>query len=519
MDTLTTRQPKIYQSRLNSFYKLVSLLCLFLSSIQANGAEIRGRIIDAQSGQPIRNAKVFVSPAEMETQSNKDGKFILSGIPKSEVEITISVIGWPKLNFKKRLNQDLTDLGLITLLAEVIKLDEILVKASPNQIHQSLSSLHLGPNENQLLDSNLADSLSDLPGLAKGAIGPHATRPVLRGYSGDRFKITEGGITLGDLSQTSVDHAVGVDMANVERVEIVRGPKSLIFGSNTIGGVIDISKRSYSHKQINRPYYSSKAGYQSVNNGMFGTFHLQVPFDNKQVQFYSLKRKTGNLKTPIAQLHNTGLDKYELSAGIVGFSDQSDSNFSLNLLDMDYGIPGSKEGHINGARISSRQSKQRFHYHRNLSAQHFKELDIDQRNIHYVHSEFEATQPNASVNMNQKIFSLQGKLTGPKITAGTLLQLREFMTGGFYWTPDTREVNFALFSLFEREILDLIAQSSFRAEFLMIDPKTTSHRLSNMEYSEVIRRYFNTISASFQISKNWSDMETSILTMLTSIAN
>ena len=129
-----------------------------------------------------------------------------------------------------------------------------------------------------------------------------------------------------------------------------------------------------------------KAGYQSVNNGMFGTFHLQVPFDNKQVQFYSLKRKTGNLNTPIGQLHNTELDKYELSAGIVGFSDQSDSNFSFDLLDMDYGIPGSKEGHINGARISIEKSKQRFHYHRNLSAQHFKELDIDQRNIHYVHS-------------------------------------------------------------------------------------------------------------------------------------
>ena len=518
MDILTTLQPKIHQSRLNSFYKLASLFCLFLSSVQANAAEIRGRIIEAQSGQPIRNAKVFISPVEMETRSNKEGKFILSGIPKSEVDITISAIGLPKLNFKKRLDQDLTDLGLITLPAEVIKLDEILVQASSNHIHQSLSSLHLVPDENQLLDSNLADSLSDLPGLAKGAIGPNATRPVLRGYSGDRFKITEGGITLGDLSQSSVDHAVGIDMANVESIEIVRGPKSLIFGSNTIGGVIDISKRSYSHKQINQPYYSSKAGYQSVNNGMFGTFHLQVPFDNKEFRFYSLKRKTGNLKTPIGQLHNTRLDKSELSAGIVSFSGQSDSNFSLDLLDMDYGIPGSKEGHINGARISIDKSKQRFHYHRNLSAQNFKELDIDQRYIHYAHSEFEATQTDASVNMNQKIFSLQGKLTGPKITAGTLLQLREFMTGGFYWTPNTREVNFSLFSLFEREILDLATQSSFRAEFLMIDPKTTSHRLSNMEYSEVIRRYFNAVSASFQISKNWSDLETSISTMLTSKA-
>ena len=130
--------PTKYQLRLNSLYKLTSSIYLFLLSVWANAAEIRGRIIDAQSGQPIRDAKVFVSPAEMETQSNKDGKFILSGIPKSEVDITISAIGWPKLNFKKRLNQDLTDLGLITLLAEVIKLDEILVKASPNQIHQSL---------------------------------------------------------------------------------------------------------------------------------------------------------------------------------------------------------------------------------------------------------------------------------------------------------------------------------------------------------------------------------------------
>ena len=510
--------PTKYQLRLNSLYKLTSSIYLFLLSVWANAAEIRGRIIDAQSGQPIRDAKVFVSPVEMETQSNKDGKFVLSGIPKSDVYIIISAVGFPELNFKKRLDKEVSNLGLITLSAEVIKLDEILVKGRPNQTHQSLSSLYLVPNQDGVIDSNLADSLSDLPGIAKGAMGPNATRPVLRGYSGDRFKITEGGITVGDLSQTSADHAVGIDLAGVESIEIVRGPKSLIFGSNTIGGVLDISKRSHSHKQTGQLNYSCKTGYQSVNNGMFGTFHLQVPFNGKEVWFHSLKRKTDNLKTSRGQLQNTGLDKYQLSVGIIDSSDRTGSNFSLDLLGMDYGIPGSKAGHISGVTINIDKSKQRFYYSRNLSTQNFKKIDIDQSYIHYDHSEFVTKRTDTSVNLNQKIFSLQSKLTGPKITTGGLLQLREFMAGGFYWTPDTREINFALFSLFERKIFGWIAQFSFRTELLIIDPKSGSHRLSNMESAEVIRRYFNSLSTSFQLSKKWSDLEASISTMLTSKA-
>jgi len=163
-----------------------------------------------------------------------------------------------------------------------------LVKGHPNQTHQSLSSLYLVPNQDGVIDLNLANSLSDLSGIAKGAMGPNATRPVLRGYSGDRFKITEGGITLGDLSQTSADDAVGsIDLAGVENIEIVRDPKSLIFGSNTIGGVLDISKRLYSNKQTDQLNYSCKTGYQSVNNSMFGTFHLQIPFKGKEVSRFA----------------------------------------------------------------------------------------------------------------------------------------------------------------------------------------------------------------------------------------
>ena len=514
-DILIIRQSKKYQLRLNSLYKLISLICFLSSSISIKSAEIRGRIIDAQRGQPIRGANVFVSPGEIEAQSKDDGRFILLGVPKSEVNIKISSIGFTELNLKKHLYKELSDLGLVTLSSEVIKLDEILVNDASMQTHHSLSSLDLVPNEDGVIDSDLADSLSDLPGITKGAMGPNATRPVLRGYSGDRFKITEGGITLGDLSQTSADHAVANDMVGVESIEIVRGPKSLIFGSNTIAGVIDIRKWPDSYKQASQRKYSFKSGYQSVNNGAFGSFALQAPFNGKQLRFHSLRRKTDNLKTANGLLQNTGLDKYQFSVGIVDSSDWAGSNFSLDLLGMNYGIPGTKSGHITGVTINLGKSQQRFHYFRYLSSKIFKKFDIDQSYIHYDHSEFVTKRTETSVNLNQKIFALQSKLTGPKITAGMLLQLREFMASGFYWTPDTREINFAIFSLYERRMFDWAAQASLRSEFLMVDPKAGSHRLSNMKSSEVIRRYFSSLSAAFQISKNWSDLETSISTMLT----
>ena len=88
-DILIIRQSKKYQLRLNSLYKLISLICFLSSSISIKSAEIRGRIIDAQRGQPIRGANVFVSPGEIEAQSKDDGRFILLGVPKSEVNIKI----------------------------------------------------------------------------------------------------------------------------------------------------------------------------------------------------------------------------------------------------------------------------------------------------------------------------------------------------------------------------------------------------------------------------------------------
>jgi outer membrane receptor protein involved in Fe transport len=76
--------------------------------------------------------------------------------------------------------------------------------------------------------------------MAVTSVGPATARPVIRGLGGDRVLVLEDGARVGDLSSTSSDHALSVDPLNAQRIEVVRGPAALLYGSNAIGGVINV---------------------------------------------------------------------------------------------------------------------------------------------------------------------------------------------------------------------------------------------------------------------------------------
>jgi iron complex outermembrane recepter protein len=88
--------------------------------------------------------------------------------------------------------------------------------------------------------STIADSLLHVPGVSATSFGPSASRPVLRGQQGARIRVLTDGIGSFDVSATSVDHAVAINPLLAERVEVVRGPSALLFGSEAIGGVVNV---------------------------------------------------------------------------------------------------------------------------------------------------------------------------------------------------------------------------------------------------------------------------------------
>jgi iron complex outermembrane receptor protein len=90
------------------------------------------------------------------------------------------------------------------------------------------------------LRPNLGETLARQPGVTATSFGPNASRPILRGFSGDRIRLLTDGIGSFDVSSTSVDHAVAINPMLAERIEVLHGPAALLYGSSAVGGVVNV---------------------------------------------------------------------------------------------------------------------------------------------------------------------------------------------------------------------------------------------------------------------------------------
>ena len=93
---------------------------------------------------------------------------------------------------------------------------------------------------NRALKPNIGDTLAKLPGVSATSFGPKASAPVLRGLQGDRVRVLTDGIGTLDMSAIGPDHEVSINPITAERIEVLRGPASLLFGSSGIGGVVNV---------------------------------------------------------------------------------------------------------------------------------------------------------------------------------------------------------------------------------------------------------------------------------------
>ncbi|MFP5296069.1 MAG: TonB-dependent receptor domain-containing protein, partial [Alphaproteobacteria bacterium] len=128
--------------------------------------------------------------------------------------------------------------------AEPADLGEVIVTGTPFGVTDRASLLAVDVLDEEALGiapaATLGDLVSGLPGVRSTAFSPGASRPVIRGLSGPRVQVLTNGLGMIDASSVSPDHQVAVDPAEARRIEIVRGPSTLVFGGSAIGGVVNI---------------------------------------------------------------------------------------------------------------------------------------------------------------------------------------------------------------------------------------------------------------------------------------
>jgi iron complex outermembrane receptor protein len=217
-------------------------------------------------------------------------------------------------------------------------LDKVVVQSSALQdtLFNSAQSVSVmsGIDLDEKARNNLGDTLAQEPGITSSSFGPGAGRPVIRGIGGDRIRILENGVGTLDISSVSPDHAVTVESTLVDRIEVVRGPASLLYGTSAVGGVVNVFDNRIAERMVEKPVVgTAEIRGESVDRTRAGVLSLDAPAGPLVFHFDGFTRRSDDYDIPgFARTTQQRSDKeieYTEPKGKVPFSATDSDNITL----------------------------------------------------------------------------------------------------------------------------------------------------------------------------------------------
>lgn len=227
---------------------MLTLFLIFGYAFSQSNQELKGIVTDKEN-KPLKGAFVKLNEPNKGTITNDNGEFIISGLQKGTYEINIRFLGYE--NLTKTVTLPTNNLPRFSLSKTPISLQEVIVTDNHALNRKKEESLGIEiVNEDYLkqnLGGSLMKSLERLPGISTIDIGSGQSKPVIRGLSFNRVVVVENNIK-HEAQQWGADHGLEIDQYAVDYVEIIKGPASLMYGSDAIGGVIDMKNNKLPEK-------------------------------------------------------------------------------------------------------------------------------------------------------------------------------------------------------------------------------------------------------------------------------
>ena len=468
---------------------------------------IEGIVLNNDNQKPIAGVNIIIENGNNGVSTDNEGRFSLEIQDPSEDKLIFTMIGFKDTSIV--INQTNNDQTIkVFLNPKAIKMKAVMVHShkESNQSKAPSSITMVGNKLEKSIISDLATTLSGESGIAIRSSGQATQRPILRGYSGDRFLITSDGFELGDMSNTTADHAVSMEISVAEGVEVMRGPETLAYGSNTIAGIINIITPFKNPKKLSSTNYKLLFGHESSNESNLIGSDINIPFNDYQLAISLNNRSANDQSSPIGTLKNTALEKNDLTLGLTKFGEKDLITIELKDFSMDYGIPGSPEGHIDGVDLALKNQTQKLKYHSDVNLLSFNILDLEQGYIRYGHKEYVKGSNYASVDLRQDIIYFNATLTSKNLKIGANFQNRDYFTKGFIWTPNTNEMKFSLFGVHTKNFTNKKFQFSGRVEYRSINPSADDTFFSNINPEDVRRRDYLLASFGASALKNWDNI-------------
>ena len=460
------------------------IFCLFTifliqtveGTVLARNPSILGQVIDAETGTPLVDVHVSLLHKVENTslfRTGRTGEFRFDEIVQGTYTLRFERVGYETLDQEIVVNADSTAMT-VKLKRSPLQLGEVVVTPGDEEhTHfEKTTDLNLSAQElGQQMGATIAETLSGEVGIAQRTMGRAAARPVIRGMGGDRLLILEDGGRTGDKSASAADHAVAIDPTTATNIEITRGPASLIYGSSALGGVVNVKREIIPQTLPHRPTMNLTFQGESVNSGLTGTTGLTIPIGDLAWRLELNRRHTDDTHTPIGVLENTSLSQTNFSTGVSMVKDWGHFGISGGSYRSDYGIPGSPEGHIQGVTIDLDRQRYEGNFEYGFQQSFLEKLKLHSTYTRYQHQEIESNN-TLGVEFGLLTYNLSALayMHGDAV-AGIWGEYRDHATGGFYWTPHTREMSLAGFYFKQKQLNDdLTLQGAIRYDVRRIEP-------------------------------------------------
>lgn len=371
---------------------------------------IKGKVVDKTNSEPLPSADVHLIELKRGTITKSDGSFVIDRVPEGEYTVEVSYIGYKK--FRKKVNVKDNEIAEINIELEqtVISLPSVVVtgsiyERSAFEIYQPVAVL----DEDKLglrLGDNIAKTLSYEPGVNLEYSGSLVGRPIIRGLTGTRILILDNGVRIGDASDLAPDHAISFDPISLERVEIIRGPASLFYGVNSIGGLINIITEDMPRTVHDKLRGSIRLNGSTVNSSLAGSGAIDYGIKNFGIRGEFGYRKNGDTRTPIKLLKNTDAENLTSALGLAYHAKNASVGLSFRNFSGNYGLP-TEEGE--NPRFKIRRNKLMFKSDVNFENPALQGVELIVNQTDYDHKEIEEGEVGTHIKIKSSEADLRLK--------------------------------------------------------------------------------------------------------------
>ncbi|MDE0624198.1 MAG: TonB-dependent receptor [Bryobacterales bacterium] len=337
------------------------VLCAVVSALLAvsaiHGAEtaaIEGKVLLAQTGEPVAGATVILLETGASTTADRQGEFQFKGVQPGRYHVHAQLESALQ-SVSGAIDVAPEGTAQVQLLLSFPTLNtQITVSAAGRaesafesfQSTHSLTSLELARAEK--IAAGLGEVLGTEPGtgIAQRGFGPGSSRPIIRGFDGDRVLIMADGLRTGSISSNSGDHAETFNPLSFDRIEVVKGPATLLYGSNAMGGVVNaVSGHAgfVSHPDGVQGYLQGSAGTgNALAGGAAGFDYARGPW---RVWGGGNAIRTGDYATPTGVIENSRTRSENGYGGFGWFGEGGFVSVGVRANDAEYGNPFAGEFH------------------------------------------------------------------------------------------------------------------------------------------------------------------------------